>query len=86
VPAKVAGTWKMPEGELTLTQEFQMVRGMLRKGGESVPVSQGRLRGAAITFTIGGTTYVGNVGATTMEGTTSGGRAPGTWHAVRAVR
>ena len=29
VPAKVEGTWQMPQGELTLTQEFQMLSGTL---------------------------------------------------------
>src|SRR3954453_19789883 len=29
VPAKVDGTWKMPQGELTLKQTFQMVTGTL---------------------------------------------------------
>src|SRR5262249_47971981 len=30
VPAKVAGTWRLPEGELTLDQEFQMLTGTLK--------------------------------------------------------
>ena len=29
VPAKVQGTWKTPQGNLTLTQEFQMLTGNL---------------------------------------------------------
>ena len=27
VPAKVAGTWKMANGTMTLTQEYQMIKG-----------------------------------------------------------
>jgi len=33
VPAKVAGTWKTQQGELTLTQTFQNVTGTLTTGG-----------------------------------------------------
>ena len=29
VPAKVEGTWQLPQGALTLTQKFQMVSGTL---------------------------------------------------------
>ena len=41
VPAKVEGTWTMPEGRLTLTQKYQMVSGTLG----SQPITDGRLRG-----------------------------------------
>src|SRR5688572_15015475 len=44
VPAKVAGTWRLPQGALTLTQEFQMVSGTLG----STPLTGGRLRGEEI--------------------------------------
>ena len=32
VPAKVDGTWQLPQGELTLKQTFQMVSGTLKTG------------------------------------------------------
>ena len=32
VPAKVAGVWGLPDGVLTLTQEFQRIRGTLTIG------------------------------------------------------
>ena len=52
VPAKVEGTWKLPQGELSLKQSFQMISGTL--GGGSAPASlTGKLRGNDITFTIG---------------------------------
>ena len=72
VPAPVAGTWKMPQGELTLTQEFQKVSGTLTAGGAKSPVSEGRLRGDQITFTAGGRTYTGRVVGNRIEGTGSG--------------
>jgi precorrin-6B methylase 2 len=69
VPAKAAGAWQMPQGTLTLTQEFQMVTGTLG----STAISGGRLRGDAITFTVGNSVYNGRVEGNTIRGTMSGG-------------
>jgi len=60
VPAKVAGSYKIPQGELTLKQEFQMLSGTLRDGDKTVVV-QGRVRGEAISFTAGGKEYKGKL-------------------------
>ena len=59
VPAKVAGTWKLPQGELALTQTFQKVTGTLTAGGKAEPIGNARLRGDQLTFTAGGTEYTG---------------------------
>jgi hypothetical protein len=65
VPAKVDGTWDIPgRGALTLQQTFQMVTGTL--GGTAI--TQGRLRGDELTFSVGGTTYTGKVDGTTIRG------------------
>jgi precorrin-6B methylase 2 len=80
VPAKAEGTWRMPQGELTLKQDFQMVSGTLSTNGTSTAVT-GRLRGDAITFAAGTTEYTGKVNGESMEGTTKGG--PATWSATR---
>jgi precorrin-6B methylase 2 len=69
VPAKVAGTWQLPQGSLTLTQEFQMLAGTLG----STAISGARMRGDAITFTVGNTVYNGRVEGNTIRGTMSGG-------------
>jgi hypothetical protein len=69
VPAKVDGTWSLPEGALTLKQDFQMVSGTL--GGTAI--ADGRLRGEEITFKVGNTQYTGRVKGDAMEGTTSAG-------------
>src|SRR5687768_1243423 len=69
VPAKAAGTWQMPQGTLTLDQQFQMLTGTLG----STAISGGRLRGDAITFTVGNTVYNGRVEGNTIRGTMSGG-------------
>jgi SAM-dependent methyltransferase len=78
VPAKVEGTWRLPNGELTLKQEFQMVSGTL--GGDSVT---GRLTGDQIVFTVGGTEYTGRVAGDTIKGTVRTGATNGSWSATR---
>jgi precorrin-6B methylase 2 len=62
VPAKVDGTWTTPNGELKLTQTFQMISGTL--GNQAV---QGRLKGAEISFTAGTTKYAGTVDGNTIK-------------------
>jgi SAM-dependent methyltransferase len=79
VPAKVEGQWRMPDGRLTLTQKYQMLSGSLERDGKSAPITEGRLRGEAITFTAGGVQYAGRVRGTVMEGTFGGGA----WSASR---
>lgn len=69
VPAKVQGTWTMPQGELQLTQQFQMLTGTL--GG--APIADGRLRGDQISFSAGGVKYTGTVAGNTIKGNASSG-------------
>ncbi len=69
IPAKVEGTWKLGRDELSLTQEFQMVKGTLNSGGKSITVNDGRLSGAEITFTINGEKFTGTVNGEKMLGT-----------------
>ena len=78
VPAKVGGAWQLPQGTLTLTQEFQMLNGTLG----AVPISKGRMRGEEITFTVGEAVYTGRVKGASMQGTVKGGKG-GTWSATR---
>src|SRR5687767_2145313 len=59
VPAKVQGTWKTPQGNLTLTQTFQNVTGNLN----GTAISGGKMNGDQVTFTAGGTNYSGRVNA-----------------------
>lgn len=83
VPAKIAGTWKLRGGELTLEQTFQKVSGTLDSGGKRVPITNGRLRGDLITFTAGGSDYSGRVKGQTMQGKAKGGTS-GAWTATRS--
>ena len=85
VPAKVAGTWKLGQGELTLKQTFQMVSGSLKSGTNAAPISDGRLRGDQITFTAGGAQYTGRVNGNTIEGTVKGGSSS-KWTATRVAQ
>ena len=63
VPAKVEGAWQLPQGTLTLKQQFQNITGTL--GSAQVT---GKLRGAEIEFTAGGQKYAGTVSGNTIKG------------------
>ena len=84
VPARAAGTWTTPQGELLLNQEFQMVTGVLTAGGKSVPLASGKLRGDQITFTAGGVEYAGKVSGDRIEGTVAADGKRQAWTATRA--
>src|SRR5262249_5094583 len=77
VPARVAGTWRLPQGELTLEQKFQMLSGTLSSGGASTPIANGRLRGDRVSFTAGGKSYEGQVSGEIIQG------LDGVWRADR---
>ena len=81
VPEKVAGTWKLPQGELTFKQEFQMLSGQLRVGDKLMPITSGRLRGNQMTFKVDGVDYAGRVNDDRIEGSSNG--SMGTWTAMR---
>ena len=82
VPAKVAGTWRLPQGELTLKQNFQMIAGTLKTGGNTLTVANGRLNGDQISFSAGNSEYAGRVNGNTIQGTVKGGSS-GSWSATR---
>jgi precorrin-6B methylase 2 len=76
VPAKVDGVWQLPQGTLTLKQEFQNFSGTLG----STEISGGKLNGANIEFSVGGQKYTGTVDGNSMKGTSANGQ---TWTATR---
>ena len=84
VPAKVGGTWKLPQGELALKQTFQMLSGTLKSGNVSTPITNGRMRGDQISFTAGDAQYTGHVSGNAMEGTVKGG-SDSKWRATRGA-
>ncbi len=86
VPAKVDGTWKLAQGDLTIKQEFQMISGTLASGSNNLPIS-GKLTGDQIRFSAGGSEYTGRVTGIAMSGTvTKSGAAAGSWSATRTFK
>ena len=66
VPAQVAGSYKVAEGEVTLKQTFQMLSGTLRTGGKTFAL-KGRVNGEEIRFSAGGKNYRGKLNGKTLE-------------------
>ena len=79
VPAKVGGTWKTAQGELTLKQTFQMLSGTLKNGNVTTPVT-GKMNGDQIMISAAGTEYMGQVKGDAIDGTVKGGAK---WSATR---
>lgn len=69
VPAKVEGTWKAGDSEITLKQAYQMASGTVKTGNVIAPITTGRITGDSISFTAGGTTYTAKISGNRMEGT-----------------
>jgi hypothetical protein len=66
VPAKVAGLWRWPDGQLWLDQSAQIISGTLTMGGGTAVVA-GRLRGEQVWFMANDTEYAGRVVRDRME-------------------
>src|SRR5262245_1299588 len=83
VPAKVAGRWRLPSGDLELSQDAQRISGTLTvPGGHQTGVT-GRLSGERIRFTVAGSgEYTGRVHGTEMSGDAKGSFS-GFWKATR---
>jgi SAM-dependent methyltransferase len=82
VPAKLSGVWRLPAGDLHLTQEYQTVSGVLVDAdGRQVPV-EGSVRGDRVRFTSRFDVYSGRVHGDRMNGEVSGASG-GYWSATR---
>jgi SAM-dependent methyltransferase len=66
VPAKVAGTYKTSQGDVTLKQQFQMLSGTLRSGGKTLAL-EGKVLGESISFTAGGRKYQGRLNGKKLQ-------------------
>jgi SAM-dependent methyltransferase len=66
VPARVAGTHKLPQGEVTLKQQYQMLSGTLSTEGKSYAL-EGKVRGEDVTFKAGGREYRGRMNGKSLE-------------------
>ena len=83
IPAKVQGTWRVQDGSLSLTQRYQMVEGTYSPAsGPQRPV-KGRLRGNAITLTLGQDEYAGQVTGTTIQAAAKSASSPSKITATR---
>ena len=63
IPAKVEGAWKTAQGNLRITQSFQMISGTLG----TTPI-KGKVTGEQISFTAASTSYTGRVNGNTIQG------------------
>lgn len=83
VPAKVEGTWKLAQGELTLKQKFQTISGTLKAGTHATPITNGNLSGDLINFSVGEVQYTGKVSGNSIQGTFKSGGSASKWSATR---
>jgi len=83
VPAKVEGIWNLPQGELTLKQTFQAFSGTLKSGAKTVPITNGKLSGDLISFSVSNVNYTGRVTGSTMQGTYQSGGSTVKWNATQ---
>jgi hypothetical protein len=65
VPANIEGLWKVPQGELAISQKFQMIGGTIKTGGNTVPI-EGRITGDRIDFNARDRQYTGRVNGNQM--------------------
>lgn len=83
VPARVEGTWRMPQGELALVQQFQRITGTLKSGAVVLSISGGKLRGDQVSFSAGHSEYRGRVIGDVIKGTVKSANNTGAWTATR---
>jgi hypothetical protein len=75
-PDVLEGTWQLGQNKLTVSQKFQNFTGSLG----STNITDGKLRGTQISFSVGTTKYTGTVTGNSMKGTTSTGQS---WTATK---
>jgi hypothetical protein len=93
VPAKVGGTWKIDvtgagarSYEATFNQTFQNVAGTAKADNKTVQLSNGKLRGDSITFSLDDGThrdFTGHVAGNKIEGTVKAGSGESKFTATR---
>ena len=92
VPAKANGTWRVevaggPRFETTFTQQFQNIGGSAKADNRVVQLSNAKLRGDTITFTVDEASakrdFTGRISGDRIEGTVKGAGADTKWTATR---
>ena len=66
VPARVEGTHKLPQGEVTFKQRYQELSGDFVTGGRNYAL-EGKVRGEEVSFTAGGRVYRGRFSGGRLE-------------------
>jgi SAM-dependent methyltransferase len=85
VPAQAGGTWQLSDGStLFLDQSYQKISGTLVEYGIELPVEDGRLDGAEISFTCNRVRYTGRISGDSMRGTAKGFKTRD-WSATHAA-
>ena len=82
VPAKVAGHWRLAQGDLALEQKVQQITGTLTQGGVARTIENGRVTGDQVVFSVGGVEYSGRLNGETISGSVKS-NVPATWTATR---
>ena len=82
VPAKVEGIWQLPQGKLTLNQDFQMISGTLEAIGSTTPIENGSLHGDQVNFSAGKYQYTGRVNGNNIGGTVTSEGNNNKWNAI----
>jgi precorrin-6B methylase 2 len=82
VPARLAGVWKLPAGELRLLQQYQTLTGTLISPNGRETKVEGAVHGDRVRFMSGLDLYTGRVRGTQMSGEVSGASG-GHWSATR---
>jgi hypothetical protein len=92
VPAKVNGTWRVdvaggPRYDATFIQQFQNIGGSARTDGKQVQLSNGKLHGETIAFTVeepnARRDFTGRVSEDKIEGVVKGAGGDAKWTATR---
>jgi SAM-dependent methyltransferase len=83
IPAKVAGSWHLPAGEVRFEQDFQTLSGTLIASNGSLQKVDGSIKGDRIRFSVGLDIYTGRVRGTEMSGEANGARG-GYWQGNKA--
>lgn len=61
VPAQIQGTWRFEDGELSITQEYQLFYGDFTSSKGKSPITDGRITGDKVDFKIDGQLYTGKL-------------------------
>ena len=84
VPANVQGLWKWSGGHLVIEQKYQMLTGTLKDGKVYTPITEAKMTGDKIAFSVGDAKYTGTVKGDTIRGMRKVGTKETRWQASRS--